>query len=445
MFKDGEKCTNAPARYRVCRFFRCYFTRFGYNQRAMGRFRFAVLMLIVCLVQEARAVTLSQAYREALKVRSSVAQSRTAETVAEARQDQTLAAVLPTVFVQSDNTWRDKVAGTSFGEGYQHTARISVAQSLFSGGAAYHGLKAADYAHEAASFERKQSELDLYEEVATAFYQLLILKSDVANLKEQEDLLRKRLDFLRQRARIGRTKSSDVLAARSQLARVSAQLLGARSEFRVADNRFRWLTGLKDLSELRDEWQDKPLSVPQRETAELMQLPLIQAREADLEAAGHLEGVAFGAYLPSAALEGNYYLDRAGIISQSKWDVNLTLRWELYSGGNTLAQRRIRAAEKSLTELRLADDRKRLRTDFEAKSEQVRLRIETVAALEEAERLAKRNYELQQQEFRRGLVSNLDVLQALDDYLTTRRTLARERFNARLDWVRLQLLTGETP
>jgi len=68
-----------------------------------------------------------------------------------------------------------------------------------------------------------------------------------------------------------------------------------------------------------------------------------------------------------------------------------------------------------------------------------------LAALETAVEATRKNYEAQQRDYRYGLVTNLDVLQALTVYQENERALDRARYTAKLNYVRLQAAAVRRP
>ena len=94
-------------------------------------------------------------------------------------------------------------------------------------------------------------------------------------------------------------------------------------------------------------------------------------------------------------------------------------------------------------EAQLQDAKNRLQADYEGQASLLTWQKETVQKLETAVDFAKKNYDEQVKEFSRGLVSNLEVLRSLDDYLSVKRTLDREKLNLKLAWIELGIISGK--
>ncbi|MEZ4752397.1 MAG: TolC family protein [Bdellovibrionota bacterium] len=371
--------------------------------------------------------------------------SRLDEEIADSSHNKAIASLLPNLSVSSNHTLREPISGSStastFGQRYQHTATLTLTQPLFQGGAEYAGLGYASAERQIANFKTKQAELDLAIEVATGFFSLATVNAEISNLLEQDDLLEKRVIFLQHWVRIGRSKPSELTAVQSQKAKIAADVSKAQSERQVSYETFLWLTGLENANEL--EWESAPDAIPKQ--IDVDNLPAVRSLELEMENAERSRTIARADYWPSVDLQGNYYLQRAGILAGSRWDLNLTLTWNLFSGGATAAESTIKAKEAQKKEIELRDLKHRLRQDFLGQQRLLEFQKRTVEKLEQAVRYSRKNYLEQQEEFKKGLITNLEVLRAMDDYLQVKRALDREKIASRLAVVRLKTLLGEKP
>ena len=68
--------------------------------------------------------------------------------------------------------------------------------------------------------------------------------------------------------------------------------------------------------------------------------------------------------------------------------------------------------------------------------------VAQIIVLREAATLAAKDFEAQVDDYRRGVVSNLDVLTALQDYQTARIQLHNANMTARLDLINLNVAAG---
>ena len=107
----------------------------------------------------------------------------------------------------------------------------------------------------------------------------------------------------------------------------------------------------------------------------------------------------------------------------------------------------MREAQSQKDQAELATTRARRLADQEIRSfyQTVVLDRSRLDALEKATDAAKSNYETQRRDYRLGLVTNLDVLQALSTYLENQQALDRVRYNVKLNYMRLQAAAVRRP
>lgn len=355
--------------------------------------------------------------------------------------------LLPTLSISSSSVWREAIdaggVARSFGETHQHDSELSLRQPLFQGGGEYYGYKAMQYLEARAGHAVKVVAQGLYLSVGLRFLAIKKVESDIDNWREQVALLKKRLRLLQHRAKIGRSKKTEVLAAQSQMSKLQAELIGLKSQWIQQRAELQRLTGLDESVTLDPPPALKDLNIMPDWEGRLGQLPEVKENEALLLVAKNQLKATYGGYLPKVDIEGNYYLERSGILSGSQWDVTLNARWELYSGGKDIQQTRSSQLEILKRENTLVEFKKDLMTSFESKARELESKKSEVESLKQAVAAAQMNYQQHSKEFQSGLVSNLDVLRALDDLLGVKRSYTQALFEARMKWIEFNALLGE--
>lgn len=155
--------------------------------------------------------------------------------------------------------------------------------------------------------------------------------------------------------------------------------------------------------------------------------------------------IARGQHLPSVDLLGDYYAARPGYLSGVNWDVELAVSLPIFQGGAIQSQ--VRQAESVARQYDLV-----LSAARRTAEEEVRTFYDAVVSdqkqtvkLEDLVKWSKKNYEAEERDYRNGLVTNLDVLQAITTYQDAQRQLDREKFQVKLDGVKLQAATEQRP
>jgi outer membrane protein len=128
-----------------------------------------------------------------------------------------------------------------------------------------------------------------------------------------------------------------------------------------------------------------------------------------------------------------------------EWDVQLALTVPLYAGGGTSARVREAVSQKTQADLDTSRVQRLAEQEIRSFYQTTLLDRKQLRALETATDAAKKNYEAQQRDYRYGLVTNLDVLQALTSYQENVRALDRAHYSAKLNWLRLQAATALRP
>jgi len=404
------------------------------------------------LASPARAadkVTLDQVYSAALK-RSEVMASQ-AELIrqAEERYKQTLAARLPTISGSATQTQLDdsgSVPSNPSTQASQTTAKLSLNQPLFRGFAEFAAQRQGRALVSAQSEDERRAKMLLLEDVATNFYTVLSLEQDLANYDEELRQNLEREQDLQARVRIGRSRTSEVLNVQAAISSLRAQMQQLRGQLQVAREQFAFLSGMDPATPLVENGaaiDDVPPLEQYLATVE--QRPDITAGQQRLTAAQEYVAVTRGARLPSVDLNGNYYLQRPGYLNNIKWDVQLSLTIPLYSGGGTQSRVREALSVRNQTEYELVRTRRLAEQELRSTHAAVTFDLAQLKALEKSTEAAARSYEAQKKEYRLGLVTNLDVLQALTALQQNRRALDRAGFATRLDYLKLQVAAGHHP
>ena len=349
-------------------------------------------------------------------------------SISEHEKQQLIAAVLPTIEASSTTLFRDSSSvQNSFTENQQHTALLKLEQPLFKGGAGYYGLQIAKALPKIAELELRQNEQDLSISVSESFFAVLRQERDITYTAEQLSLLRERIADIRKRIQIGRSKKTDLLSLESSLSRVQSQFNASQSELLDTQRQLRSLLGPQSVLTLKEPataYQELPNNWEQL----LSETPQIKAQELLLSRLHYEQKSARSEYLPEVNLTGNYYLDRAGVLADSKWDVSLEASWQIFSGGASRADNQIKSLEVQKQTNILAETKRSLFDWYATKIRVLTKRQEELRGLEDALRLANDNYLEHRKELNAGLVSSLDVLRALEDLLEVKKALNQKNY-----------------
>jgi outer membrane protein len=409
-------------------------------------------LLISCLSAAATdpgavALTLDETFAQAL-VRSEVVATQS-ELIrqAEERYRQAGAALHPTVSGVASYTWQDSGArDLTASPTRQPLARLTATQPLFRGFREFAAVRQSQALVDAQGDDYQNARVQLFKDVAQNFYDVLTLEQELKNLDEQIDQYRQREKELSDRVRIGRSRPGETLTVQSTVSTLRAQVEQRKAELNAAREVFAFLSGQPAPTPLRDaEAIPADPGALDAYLARLALRPDVKAAQRRLAAAQENISVARGAHLPSLDLNANRYLERTGALENVDWDVQLALTVPLYAGGSV--QSRVREAQSQSTQAELGVSQVKRQAEQEIRSlhQSVMLDRSQLAALEMATDAARKNYETQQRDYRFGLVTNLDVLQALTVFQENQRALDRARYTAKLQYLRLQAAAVRRP
>lgn len=395
----------------------------------------------------AKPLTLPEAYAVALRRSERLAQDREALAEVNARIDEIWSAVKPRISFFAIEQVQDTPAAaagiaSSFSQRYRPQAGFSAHQPLFSGFREFLAAKSAKARGDSARHDVRRAEQSLYADVATHYLALLSIQKEIATRLEIAELTADRIKELRQRERVGRSRKSEVLAAESQLSQVESDAASARGRYRVAQFNLRFVTGL--------ETDLLPLDVAVATPAALSDYLARAEARADVSARGRdvdsalLDVAVFSRQRwPTLAADGNYYVKRPdGFQRDIRWDATLSLSLPLYSGGAFNAQTEQARARSRAADLAFSLAKRRAGTEVRSAYDNLQSSLAIVAALERALDLARKNAIAQAADYRLGLVTNLDVLNALNTVQTTRLALENALLAAALADSELEVASG---
>jgi outer membrane protein TolC len=392
-------------------------------------------------------ISLEEAYHAALEKTETAQIAGNRVDQADARVAQARGRLLPKLSASASYLRQEDVgARAAIRDTYrpdQSSGRLTLTQPLYSGGLLLSNVSAARSERESSRQEALVARVNLFNDVARAFFDVRANEEDAKNLEASINLTAERVAELQRRARIGRSRSGEVLMAQSQLAVLQSQAEAIRSATEIARDRFSFITGLDRASHVAPSTTSSLADNFTKPEPLEMYLDLIEKRpdlaalSARLEAARADVRAARSGHLPSLHLTGNSYLFRTGGGQDIDWDIGVGLTIPIYEGG--VVQGRIREAKDVETEITLTLSRLKREAETQVRAAYHALSgaIDQAESLKKAFATAERNYREQTRDYGFGLVTNLDVLQALTTFQDTKRAYDRTRIQ--VDLLRAEL------
>lgn len=414
-------------------------------------FLFVILPFLLNAGAPEEGMTLPQCYQQAFQQNEILKRQQEAVNQSQAQARAALGGAFPRLTWDWRDTWQD-TSGTaggplgSFFDNNQVESKFSLEQPLFTGLREFSAWAGFNKQTERDQWRLRFAELSLYEEVSAAFFEVRALETSLENSKISLTLAQERVEELKSFYRLGKAREGEIFSSESQVAVVKATQVHLKGQIRMARERLSFLMGI-DVGE-------SPLVDPPAETP-APSLETFLSRAADrsdikaqrLDVLGQTLRVRYekGSYWPTARLTGNYYTQRPEFYEPVDWDVMLNLNVPLFQGGTVTA--RVNEARSILEQSRqtLAHLERDVRSQVKRAYIYWRSSLEEDQSLENAYRAAKKSYEAQLKEYRLGLVTNLDVNNALALMQTAKRAWDETRVETKRRYITLTLATGVLP
>jgi outer membrane protein len=405
-----------------------------------------LLLLIISSLNAHGAISLKDSFESAKRNMETIKRADAVVNQSEELKIRARAGVLPTISGVGTYTKIDppNAAGNSpFLLTRQYTAGLRLAQPLIRGGsiAAY---KLAEENILLAEYQKDATELNLYQLVINAYYNLAAAQMDVKNVEQLRKYSKDRMNDIRGRTNIGKSRKGELVEAEAQFHIAESQYQQALITLQQAEKTFEFYTQqmpddiplgpVPDLTESMQEYINKSMT-----RADL------KAVQQETKVAEQRVKIANGGHYPQLDLTSNYYFDRTGVLASSKWDVGLAVIIPLYQGGGVEAGVREAVEGRRIAELRKAETFRAAERDLMINYQNI-IRIQVqLKALKEALQKSEQAYLLSKKDYGYGLVTNLDVLRTLNVFMESKRSYDSLIAIAHLNIKNLEALSGVLP
>ena len=324
------------------------------------------------------------------------------------------------------------INGTSGGKGLGSQssgtgASLTITQNIYDGGLREAQLKAANYNTTQSEASLQRSEQTVVYNVTSAYYTALrarhladVSDAKVKALEEQRKMVHARIDA-------GDAAKSDELPILSQLANARVDVLTAKNTIRTAVIQLQSAMGLP----AQHTFEIADVTMPEQVEAAkdmdsyvkeaLLNRPDINGTSAGLNAAKMAVKTAKINMLPRLVSDGQYSLDTGGGTT-SNWTVGVGIAYNLFDGSHDKAVYQSARAEQTIAE----QEAVQLAKDIAAQVQEAYLNLtsaqERIAAAQLSAQASQQNLDVQQERYKEGLATPLDLLNAETDLATAQNT-----------------------
>jgi outer membrane protein len=390
---------------------------------------------------------LKQLHAEALKQSEMIKMSESRTEQARERKSQAIGTLMPQIAGRYDFTEIDPLPGppSPFRRINQYTAAVGVRQAVYRGDA-YSAFSFARLDIDLQKRLREQEGISLWMDVAETYYGLWRAKTDVDNVKKLKEFSQERVKELKERVRIGRSRKGELMQAEAQLSTVDADLARAENAVKEAERRVEFLAG----KALDPQFGPLPETIEKTPNVgvfleKIHQRPDIKARAQEILMADKMTDIARAGHQPTIDFTANYYLLRTGIVEESEWDLGVSVSLPLFQGGTVLAATSEAAERKREVVLAYERLKRESERDITILWQNANTIEQILKDLKLAVEKSKSTYDENKKDYRYGLVTSLDVIVALNEYISTKRGYESAVIDKELTNLQLQLVVGETP
>jgi outer membrane protein len=326
---------------------------------------------------------------------------------------------------------------------YTSQSNVNMTYTVFNGGQNYNAVGASSAAIAAKRQTLARNYQTIYQAVAQAFYNVLQFEGDMIVQADLIDALRARVDDLKDRVSLGRSRPSELLQSQTDLANAKVTYEQQRGSLNAAKETVAFYIGIPAATLQLRETQKFPTAaeleayVKQSGTRPdvLSQLESLRQAERNLS-------VSEGQLFPTITANGNFLASQDPASNNIDASMTLEASMPIFDGGLIIGQ--IHQNHELVRQSRLNVEQLRRTADQDTRTAYANFdaSVAQVVVLREAATLAAKNFEAQVDDYRRGVVANLDVLTALQDYQTARIQLHNANMQARLDLVNLHVAAG---
>jgi len=402
--------------------------------------------------QPAGTMNFEDLYHAALGFHESVGEAGARLRQAKYERDKVFARMLPTLSVTGSLQRRPQNLSSSGGFliAPEDTREVTVTlgQSLYTGGRARTQLKIATIGELARDVDLRVTRENLVFDLAQAYFAVSKAQADLSSATERREGMERHLQAARARVRLGADVRATALRLESEVARLKAEEMQASHALKTARENLAMLTGLPEDVALGDP----PDMAPVRAVAEPIDVALSHRADVGLatgEAAAALLGVRYttGTFLPLVKLEGTYTRREedpsSSFLIDEEGFATLRATWDLYNGGEDIAERRRAKAMFEEKQLTLAELQREIATQVGQAERQVDVAEQVVKSLEDAWTYAAENHRIVTETFNVGAATYLDVIDASTTLGDARRDLENARNDRNLALLNLARTTGE--
>ncbi len=331
---------------------------------------------------------------------------------------------------------------------FEYDAGFTGTWTLFAGGMIYHNYEAARNMYDSAREQEQAEKQEVVYQVKKAYYNLLLASESVDVLQHSIDLAAEHERVTKDRYSAGESSELDMLNASVSLSNLQPQFIAAQNNVKIAGLALKNILGVELTT---DVCANPDVTLPQF-TRDLgyyesnakennYQIRIINKQ---LTALNDYKKMTLGKFSPTLALAGNYNWLNNELSGpwQDIYQAELVLSIPLFNGGTNVG--RFKEASSNYDKLVFLKSQTvdNIRISTQAAYANATVANNEIAAAQEALKTAEKAESIAQEQYRIGLATNLDVLNANLGLKEAQMNYIKAKYNYLLALAELERIMG---
>lgn len=408
-------------------------------KRVLAFLIFVLILPVACFSQESQALTLKECYQLAL-IQSELTKIDTEHIKqAEAHFLQAFGTIMPQVSFSRTHLWETS-ATASKNSSFEQAFVFK--QTLFSGFKEFAGISGGKLEKKQRENEKLRGEQLLFVDVSDAFYLLLEVREDLKTLETIRKAFTDRIDELKTRTDLGKSRQSEVVNTETQLYSLEDQIALVKSQEALARELLEFLIGRR-ISEIVEPVASFSLKPESEYLAAASRRADVLAADFAWQVDKKNMAITKSGFFPSVNLEGDYFGHRNTVPRDSRWRTQLSIDIPIFEGTTTFGKYKEAVSKARESELLFKRSGRVAENEIQNAYSNAQAALARAALLEKALTSAELNYKLQLEDYQLNVVNNLEVLTAIQDLENIRRNFNHVSYEGKRFYWQLQVAAGE--
>jgi outer membrane protein TolC len=336
-------------------------------------------------------------------------------------------AMLPSVAMQFGKQYG--YSNSNFVNGGWQT-EITADQPIFYGTAKLRQVFLQDSELKKQEYLLKNSWTLLAERVAQAYYGYASALSDMHNAESAVDLIKKRVIELNGWAALGKSRKSDLYSAEAKVSQLVAQVTAARNNAFNASLALAFVIGQNGGGMLDIDVPEAGTLTAAATDADIETLAQnrsdYRSQKEELDAQSRRIEIEQAAFLPQVNLNVSSVLGGSPSAGGGLTAL-LSAQWPIFEGGARIADNAVALSQKTALEAQTDELLRQITIELKGRYADLQASYESVTELGDAYEKTDKSFKEQENGYSLGAVTNLDVLQSMQDLIDTKTALDREK------------------